>query len=225
VPALALAVVGIALPDSLNPTLIVGALYLALTDHPFRRTLAFTIAAFLVTLAGGLAVALGLGDLVRSLLPKPSPTVKWTVLTVVGAALVGGAAALWWRRDSVTDSDPHAQRAAEHRSEHSGSALVMGASIAGVEFLTAFPYFAAIAMVLGASVSAGGKVFLIVLYNVIYAWPLIAIVVVCGVMGQAGAKRLAPVADWIERRWPIVVAPLIGVVGVALAVYGILQLS
>lgn len=223
--ALALAVVGIAVPDSLNPTLIIGALYLALADHPFRRTLAFTVAAFLVTLAGGLAVALGLGDLIRSLVPALHPTVKWTVLLVVGVGLVCGAAVLWWKRDSVVESEPGSRQAAEHPAAGGGSALVMGASIAGVEFLTAFPYFAAIAMVLGASVSTGGKVFLILLYNVVYVSPLIAVVIVCGVMGQAGAKRLAPVADWIATRWPIVVAPLIGVVGLVLAVYGGLKLS
>ena len=72
-PGLALAVVAIALPDSLNPSLIVAAIFLALGQHPFRRTLAFTLAAFVVTLAGGMLIALGLGDLILSLLPHPSP--------------------------------------------------------------------------------------------------------------------------------------------------------
>lgn len=222
-PALALAVVAIALPDSLNPTLIVADLYLALGKHPFWRTLAFTIATFAVTLAGGLVVALGLGDLILSLLPKLSHTVKWDVLTAVGILLVGGGVVIWWRRDSLADREPPSRRPPTDGAT-GGSALVMGAGIGGVEFLTAFPYFAAIAMVLGSSVSGASKLFLLVLYNVIYVLPLIAIVVACGVMGEEGGRRLAPVGDWIAMRWPIVVAPLIALVGIALTVYGVVQL-
>jgi cytochrome c biogenesis protein CcdA len=224
-PALALAVIGIALPDSLNPTLIVGALYEALGSRPFRRTLAFTVGAFLVTLGGGLVLAVGLGDLILALLPKLSRTVKWAVMTAVGAALVGGAAVLWLKRNSVAESEPPSGRARAKASDDGGAPLLIGAGIAGVEFLTAFPYFAAIAMVVGASVSTGSKMFLLLLYNVIYLLPLVAIVVVCGVMGEQGVRRLAPVGDWIAMRWPIVVAPLIAAVGVALTAYGIVQLT
>jgi len=45
---LALAVVAIALPDSLNPSLIVAAVYLSIGSHPVRRPLMFTITAFVV---------------------------------------------------------------------------------------------------------------------------------------------------------------------------------
>jgi len=60
-PALALAVMGIAIPDSLNPSLIVAAICLALGAKPFRRTLALTSAAFAVTLAGSLTALSGGG--------------------------------------------------------------------------------------------------------------------------------------------------------------------
>jgi cytochrome c biogenesis protein CcdA len=224
-PALALAVVAIALPDSLNPTLIVGALHEALTPRPFTRTLAFTVSAFLVTLAGGFVVAVGLGDLILSLLPKLRPNTKWTLFVVVGTAFVFGAVALWWKRDAVTEDQPPSERAPAHPHAGTGSALLTGAGIAGVEFLTAFPYFAAITMIVGASVPASAKLLLVALYNIIYVLPLIAIVIVCGVMGTEGARRLAPIGDWIAMRWPVVVAPLIGVVGLGLAFYGILQLT
>lgn len=232
-PALALAVGAIALPDSLNPSLIVAAVYLALGPHPVRRTLGFTLAAFAVTLAGGLAVALGLGDLILSLLPKLSHTVKWDVITGVGILLMAGGVVLWWRRDALVDGDAVAGRdppagkdpASIGEPAGGGSAVLLGAGIAGVEFLTAFPYFAAIALVLGSSVSLPGKVFLIVLYNVVYVLPLIAIVIVAAVMGDKAGKLLSPVSAWISTHWPMVAAPFAGAVGVALTTYGIAQLS
>jgi len=219
-PALALAVIAIALPDSLNPSLIVAAVYLALGDRPVRRTVLFTIATFAVTLAGGLAIALGFGDLILSLLPKLSHTAKWDVAIVVGVVVMCGGAVIWWRREALA-ADP----GTTHEPSSHGSALLMGAGIAGVELLTAFPYFAAIAMVLGSSVAAPSKVFLLVLYNLIYVIPLIAIVVVRAVMGENGAELLVPVSNWIQTRWPIVVAPVAGVAGAALTAYGIVQLA
>ena len=220
-PALALAVVLIAAPDSLNPSLIVAAVFLTLGARPIRRSLMFAITAFVVTLAGGLAIALGLGDLILSLLPKLSRTAKYDVITAVGVLVMCGGAVLWWRRDALASepSDSH------HEPAEGGSAVLLGAGIAGVELLTAFPYFAAIAMVLGSSVSGAGKVFLLVLYNVIYVLPLIAIVVVRAIMGEKGAELLVPVSDWIQTHWPVVAAPIAGVTGVALTVYGIVQLT
>jgi hypothetical protein len=221
VAALALAVLGIALLDSLNPSLIVADVYLTLGPHPFRRTLGFGIAAFVVTLAGGLAIALGLGDLVLSVLPKLSHTVKWDVLTGVGVLLICAGAVVWWRGDALTAREPSARG----KPREGSSAVVLGAGIAGVELLTAFPYFAAIAMILGASVSFTGKVSLLVLYNVIYVLPLIVIVIVCAVMGEKGARVLTPVSDWIAMHWPTVVAPVAVTAGAALTTYGILQLT
>ena len=63
---LALAVVAIALPDSINPSLIVGQLFVATGGRPRLRTAAFTVGAFTITFAVGLALALGLGDLILS---------------------------------------------------------------------------------------------------------------------------------------------------------------
>ncbi len=218
---LALAVVAIALPDSLNPSLIVGAVYLTLGPHATRRIAAFTVGAFAATLAGGLIVAIGLGDLILSVVPKPSRTLKYELMIAVGVLLVVGGAVIWWRREALGSDDPR------HRdSKVSGSsAAAMGAGIAGFEFLTAIPYFAALAMVIGSDVSVGSKVFLIVLYNVVYVLPLIAITIASAVMGDRAARVLTPIGDWISKNWPLVVAPLVFVAGLTLTAWGIVHLT
>lgn len=219
---LALAVLAIALPDSLNPSLIVADAYLTLGPGSVVRTAAFTLGAFAVTLAGGLVLALGLGDLIVSLLPKLSHHVKYEVLTGLGVALALGGAVIWWRRHDLVDSEPRPRE--QQPASGSSSAVLMGSGLAGVELLTAFPYFAAIAMIAGSSEPAGGKVALLLLYDVVYVLPLIAITVACMIWGERAARRLQPIADWIATHWPMIVAPLVSLVGVGMAVYGLVQL-
>ena len=217
--SVALAVSAIALPDSLNPSLIGVAIYLAARPHPRRRTAAFTAAAFAVTLAGGILLALGLGDLILALLPKPSQKLKYTLEVTVGVVLVIGGAVIWWRRRALASEPSRGHEAS------GGNAVLLGAGVAGIELLTAVPYFAAIAIIVGSSVSGGGKLSLLVLYNVIYLLPLFAIVALCFVMGERAGQVLAPIGAWINTHWPIVVAPLAAVVGVALMAYGIVKLA
>src|ERR1700742_3707512 len=92
---LAVAVVAIALPDCINPSLIAGELFVATGEHPRRRTAAFTSAAFAATSVFGLALALGLGDLILSLVPKPSAPVKYSLIAAAGLVLVIGGRGVW----------------------------------------------------------------------------------------------------------------------------------
>jgi len=217
---LAVAVVAIALADCINPSLIGGELFVATGEHPGRQTMAFAAAALVVTFVFGFALAVGLGDLILSLVPKPGRTVKYVLIVVAGSVLVCGGAVVWIRRRtlvSTTESDDQPQR---HRP-----AALMGAGIAGLELLTAFPYFAAIAMIVGSGVSNFGKLSLLVLYCVVYALPLIAIAVVIAIMGQRAERLLQPAGGWLSAHWPVVVAPLTAAFGIGVLAFGVVQLS
>jgi cytochrome c biogenesis protein CcdA len=101
----------------------------------------------------------------------------------------------------------------------------MGAAIAGLELLTAFPYFAAIAMIVGSGVSNAGKLSLLVLYCVIHTLPLIAIALLIAVMGERAERTLRPAGDWLSAHWPVVVAPLTAAFGIGVLAFGLVQLS
>jgi hypothetical protein len=217
---LAVTVVAIAIPDCINPSLIGGELFVATGTRPRRRTAAYTLAALLVTFAFGVAFALGLGDLILALLPKPTATVKYALITAAGLVLVLGAIGVWIRRRQLVSAEP-----AEGRQRSHGSAGLMGAGIAGVELLTAFPYFAAIALIVGSSVSGPSKLSLLVLYCMVYTLPLIVIAAMFAVMGERAERLLKPVGDWLLANWPLIVAPLTAAIGIAVLVFGILQLT
>jgi hypothetical protein len=219
--SLAVAVIAIALPDCINPSLIGAELLIAAGRHPARRTITFTLAAWTVTFLVGLALALGLGDLILSVLPKPGATVKYALLTTAGGVLIIGGTFLWIRRKTLAGSGPGGGSG----DRTHGSAVFLGSGIAGLEVLTAFPYFAAIALIVGSSASNPAKVWLLVLYCVVYTLPLIGIAVVCLVMGERAGGVLRPIVGWMFAHWPMILGPLAAIVGVGLAVYGILRLA
>jgi len=217
---LAVAVVAIALADCVNPSLIGGELFVATGEHPRRQAMAFTAAALIVTFAFGLALAIGLGDLILSLVPKPGRTVKYALIAFAGLVLLVGGAVVWIRRKALVSTD-----ATAHQDEPHRAAALMGAGIAGLELLTAFPYFAAIAMIVGSGVSDAGKLSLLILYCVIYTLPLIVIALVIAIMGERAERALRSAGDWLSGHWPVIVAPLTAAFGIGVLAFGVAQLS
>jgi hypothetical protein len=91
-------VISIGLADSLNPTTIGPALYLAVSERGRRRVAEFTLAVFTVYLLGGIAIALGPGQLVLSVFPHPRHSAAHVLEIVAGVAMLGVAGFLWSRR-------------------------------------------------------------------------------------------------------------------------------
>ena len=215
---LAIAVVAIALPDCINPSLIGGELFVAMGSHPRRRTTVFALAAWTVTFAFGVAFALGLGDLILSLVPKTGANLKYSLIAAAGLVLVIGGIAVWLRRGALASVKP--ARLGSH-----GSAGLIGAGLAGLELMTAFPYFAAIAMIAGSDVSLASKLLLLVLYCLVYTLPLIAIAAVFMIMGERADAVVRPAGDWLVAHWPVIVGPLTVAIGIALFAFGLVQLT
>ncbi len=133
--------------------------------------------------------------------------------------LVLGGSVIWIRGDALTGSE----RADDRNSR--GSPVLIGAGLAGFELLTAFLYFAALVLIIGSSASNTGKLFLLLLYCVVYTLPLIGIAVVFAVMGRSGEAKLRPVGDWLLAHWPVIVGPLALAIGLAVMTFGIIQLT
>jgi cytochrome c biogenesis protein CcdA len=158
-------VVSVGLADSLNPSTIGPALYLATIRKRVLRVTQFTIGVFSVDLAVGLVLTIGPGRLLLGLVPHPQLTVRHVIELVAGVILLVVAVALWRGRRSL------ARRELPMRSGGGGSALIAGASIAAVELPTAVPYFAVIAGIAASSATLPQEIGLLVLYNVAFVLP------------------------------------------------------
>lgn len=199
--------ISIGLVDSLNPSTIAPALYLAATDHPRRRVAEFTAAVFVVYLAGGVLIAVGPGQLIRSVLPHGHYTLRHIGEIVAGVILLVGAIVVWLSRERMARRGLPQPRGRK-------SSIVLGATITALELPTAFPYFAAIAAVVGAGVGILREVALLVIFNVCFIAPLLGILVTLTVAPGRADQILGVGRRFLERRWPQILSILLALVGI-----------
>jgi cytochrome c biogenesis protein CcdA len=208
--------ISIGLADSLNPTTIAPALYLATNEkNPRTQVAEFTFAVFAVYLVGGLAIALGPGELLLAIVPRPSKHLGYVLEIVAGVAMLTASAFLWGYRDHLSQRAPPEARA----SGRSGA--ILGATITAVELPTAFPYFAAIAAVVGSGLGVVRQMVLIVLFNVCFIAPLLGILATLTFAGPNAVRVLARGREFLQRRWPTVLAVLALVAGVFVTLLGV----
>jgi cytochrome c biogenesis protein CcdA len=204
----------VGLADSLNPTTIGPALYLAAGRDARRQVAQFTLAVFAVYLVGGLAIALGPGQLLLSLVPHPDREDRYVLETITGVALIVAAAFLWGYRHRLM------RRKVPVPKTEGKSSAILGATITAVELPTAFPYFAAIAAIVGSGLGLPRQVVLLVLFNVCFVLPLIAILATVTIAGDRAKELLASGRRKLEAHWPTVLSIVFLIAGAFIILLG-----
>jgi cytochrome c biogenesis protein CcdA len=216
--------ISIGLADSINPTTIAPGLYLASEKGNARVSVSeFTLGVFLVYLIGGLIIALGPGELVINLVPKPDRNTRQILEVIAGGVLIGASFLLWKFRSTLRTRELPVGRAEGRRSS-----LWLGVTITAVELPTAFPYFGAIAAVVGSGQNIGSQVLLIALYNFCFILPLLGIIAILYRYGDEAERVLGRVRHWLQAHWPVllaVVALAAGGIVIALGVTGLASRS
>jgi cytochrome c biogenesis protein CcdA len=211
--------VSIGLADSMNPSTIAPGLYLATGRQSRTGVIQFTLAVFAVNLVGGAAIALGPGEALLAIVPKPNATTRYIVETVAGVVVLIGAAVLWRRRKTL------ARRELPSPSSEGRSAFLLGVTISAVELPTAFPYFAVIAAAVGSGLDPVRQLIALAVYNVAFALPLILIIVTLTVAPDRAERILGRGRDWLQRHWPVLLAGLALLAGGFVTVIGVTGLT
>ena len=212
-------VVSIGLADSMNPSTIAPGLYLALGERARSSLIEFTLAVFVTNFAGGAVIALGPGQVVLHLVPHPHPTAKYILETIAGVVMLIGAVVLWVKRRSLR------QRELPSPSAEGKSAILLGLTISAIELPTAFPYFAAIAAIVGSGLGPLRQLIALGLYNVAFVLPLILMIIVLEVAGDNAKAAIETARDWLQKHWPTLVAVLALVAGVFVTLLGVTGLT
>ena len=212
-------VVSIGLADSMNPSTIAPGLYLALGERARSNLIQFTLAVFAVNFVGGAVVALGPGQVILHLVPHPHPTAKYILETIAGVVMLIAAVVLWVKRRSLR------RRELPSPSAESRSAIVLGLTISAVELPTAFPYFAAIAAIVGSGLGPLRQLIALAVYNIAFVLPLILMIIVLEVAGDRAKAVIEAARDWLQKHWPTIVAVLALVAGVFVTLLGVTGLA
>jgi len=212
-------VVSIGLADSMNPSTIAPGLYLALGERARSSLIEFTLAVFVTNFAGGAVIALGPGQVVLHLVPHPHPTAKYILETIAGVVMLIGAVVLWVKRRSLR------QRELPSPSAEGKSAILLGLTISAIELPTAFPYFAAIAAIVGSGLGPLRQLIALGLYNVAFVLPLILMIIVLEVAGDNAKAAIETARDWLQKHWPTLVAVLALVAGLFVTLLGVTGLA
>jgi cytochrome c biogenesis protein CcdA len=207
-------VIGVGLADSLNPSTIAPALYLA-TGRDHARSLAgFIAGVFFVNFGLGVLLALGPGRVVMDHVPHPTDHAKHLIEISAGSFLLVVAAALWIKRSSIARHVTNTDRLQR-------SSLYLGAGIALVEFPTALPYFAAIAAVVGSGERLLTQVVLLAIFNLCFVVPLLAIFGLRTFAGERTQGLLTRARTRVDGWLATLVPGIVAVIGVALIAIGV----
>jgi cytochrome c biogenesis protein CcdA len=219
VVGLAALVVSIGIVDSVNPSTIAPALYLATGKKGERSLALFVAGVFAVNMLAGLVVVLGPGRLVLSFVPHPDSHAKHLLELALGLFCLVIAAALWIGRRHVERSfavvDARVQQ----------SSLVLGAAIQVVELPTAFPYFAAIAAIVASDANIPEQIVLLALFNAAFVVPLLAILAIRRLAGKRADPLLESWRTWLQRWTPVLIPALFLVIGLGLIAVGAVGLA
>src|ERR1017187_1485835 len=129
-------IASIGIADSINPSTVVPALWLA--SAPRGRGLAiFTVGVFVIYLAGGLVLVFGPGPALISALHHIRGAFEHGLEAAGGVVALGFAVVMWRARGTE-----HSQRR-PRRPRGRRSAFALGAGIMALELPTAFMYFGA----------------------------------------------------------------------------------
>lgn len=216
VAALVALIVSVAALDSLNPSTVAPALVLAVGGRPRRNVATFTAGVFGVSTAGGLVLLFGAGHGLLAAISKPSHHTQHLVEATAGGALLLAAVVLWFLRGRIGRrlADPTAHRRAR------GSAFVLGAGIMAVELPTAFPYFAGLVAVVESRAAVATEIALVLLYNLVFAAPLVAVLALVVVGGESAERYARTARRLLDEHAPTLVPLLLGAIGIVLLAVG-----
>ena len=157
---------------------------------------------------------LGPGQALLGLLPRPGDEVRVLLEVCLGVALLALTSVLWLGRRRV------ARQVTKNQGRVDRSSFVLGMGIVIVELPTAFPYFAAIALMIGSGKDIPIQVGLLLAFNVVFIAPLLAIMIVRSLTGEHGRGRLERLRAGLDARLAVLIPSLVLAAAVTLAVLG-----
>ncbi len=211
---LTLLVASIGLADSVNPSTLLPALWLA-SSPTGRGLVSFTLGVLTVYLIGGLVLMFGPGPALMHALHHVRGPVEHAVEVGAGIVALGFAVAIW----RTHTREP--ERRWTHHITTRTSAFALGAGIMAIELPTAFIYFGAITAILAAHVAIPARVALLLIYNVLFVAPILVLIVIRHVAGSRTDQWIATAEQRLRQVGRVALTGAASAGGAALLLIGV----
>jgi cytochrome c biogenesis protein CcdA len=206
-------ITAIAILDSLNPTAISIQVILLSTRNAIPRTLAFILGVFLAYWVGGVAIALGLGQVISNFLSRfrwnDFADILYLVQFILGIILLTVA-----YRMKTTPYEPKSLD--RNKSLTPFSAMGIGIIATASDLPTALPYLAAIERILKAQVDFSTLMGLLIFYNLVFILPLLILLGIYICLKSKAMKLMEKINWQFCRLAPKLIKGLLIIIGVFL---------
>jgi cytochrome c biogenesis protein CcdA len=211
-----LALLALAVVDSINPSALVVTLYLLSRERVVIHVAVYIAAIFLTYFALGVAMMLGVDALLPSLSAAGDSRAGIIVQGVVGAAML-----VYALRTPAAATAPRAHGAPSARTL--GAVALLGVTITAMELPTALPYLAAIALLTSADLPMTQWLPLLVVYNAIFVLPPTALLLGHIALGQRLETRYGELKERLQAGARETMLWILGLVGGALLFSSIVE--
>lgn len=182
--SIALPVLGLAVVDSINPSALAVVLWWLARPGATPRLLAYIAGILVAYLSLGIAMMLGAGAMVRRFGDALDHPVVLTLQLAIGLALLGYGM-------FAPKPKPGADEQRQPRVGGLLGMMLLGMTVTVVELTTALPYFAAIALMTSAHTPVEQWLPLLLVYNLIFIAPPLALVGMNAAFGRHLQERFA----------------------------------
>lgn len=208
---------GIALVDSLNPTLFVVQFYLFTTPKPMPRIASYIAGVVTANYVGGVLLLVGLGTVIANLIAQIPPVWLTGFQIVLGVVLF--IFGLIFRAEAMAESET----IQKPRSMGLIAAFVFGIVVMAQELTTALPYFFAIERIVDARPTLIQSLLALGLYNLVFVLPLLVFMILFARLRHRISTQLERVTLWIRKWVPRLMKAGALIVGTLLMVSGVTQ--
>ena len=211
--------VALALIDSINPSAIAVTLYLISISPSgvLAKVMIYVGAIFVTYFTLGVTMVLGLDALAPSLGQMLDSRIGLIAQSLVGLALLIYSL-------TASSGGPSSPVVARPSASTYAALAALGVTVTAMELPTAIPYFAAVALITGADLPVHSWAPLLVLYNVIFVLPPMALLVGHLAFEKRLADRYTALRERLQRGAQGTVLWVAGLVGGALLMTGLIEL-
>jgi cytochrome c biogenesis protein CcdA len=189
--------ISLALVDCLNPATLTTQTFLLLgTEKPKNRAIAHALGVYVAYFMIGFLIIFGLGESIKQLFTINAGMTEYAILLILGIVLI----LFGYKMKNVSKGESRIDRYMNKvRTLNPIKTFLFGFVSTFLDVPTAFPYFAAIAILVGAELPFLGVTSLLLLYNFLYVLPMLILVIIYVVAQKKYPQLLQRINQGINK--------------------------